>query len=102
MDKITLSIEVNGNVTAMFSGDGELTKRVLNLFTGGMVQTPFTFDRIPRGDETEHHAAFIIRKIRELNPSAVVEWHKDRCEQLLAFRWLQQTLKETKPQHAKR
>lgn len=99
MDKITLSIEPTGNVTATFSGDGPLTKKVLELFPAGKVPTPFTFYAIPRGDATEHHGALIIRKIRENNPGAVVEWDAERCEQLIAFRFFEQSRKETKKGH---
>lgn len=96
MDKITLSIEVSGNVTATFSGDGKLIQDIKRLFESASIPTPYTFDRIQPGDATEHHAAFIIRVIRARNPGAVVEWDKERCEQLQAFRFFSQSLKESR------
>ncbi len=79
--QITLEIEITGNVTAIFSGEG--SEQIVNLFNSNRIPTPFTFAGVT---EVEHHGANIIRQIRALNADATVAWSTQRCEQFVAFK----------------
>jgi hypothetical protein len=77
---ITLNIELTGSVSAVFTGPG--SDRVTDLFGTNRIPTPFTFVGVPN---VEHHAAYIITRIRAKNPGSLVTWSTDRCEQFVAF-----------------
>lgn len=79
--QITLEIEKNGNVTAVFTGTG--SERITRLFNSNRVPTPYTFAGVA---EIEQHGAYIIRQIRASNPGVTVQWSPERCQQIAAFK----------------
>ena len=82
MNTITLEIEVSGQVTACF--DGEHAAHVRDLFGTNRIPTPYTFKGM---EHVEEHGARIITNIRAKNPGIPVNWHPERCEQYMAFRF---------------
>jgi hypothetical protein len=79
---ITLHIEVSGLISAEHSGNG--SERIRQLFNTSRLPTPFTFDRV---SDPEHFGAKVISRIRELNPSDMVAWSAERCEEFAAFKF---------------
>jgi len=86
---ITLDIEVSGNVTARFEGEG--SENVTKLFGGNRIPTPFTFSNV---NDVEEWAAHIIGHIRSRNPGTSVEWSHERSQQFAAFRYTEACLVE--------
>lgn len=89
--KITLEIEITGEVFARFEGPG--SEKIRELFGQDRIPTPFTFLHVR---EIEHWAAHIITVIRSKNPGCVVEWSPERCQQLIAFWELEDFKKEVR------
>jgi hypothetical protein len=83
-NKITLEIEVPGQIIAKFSGPH--SEHVQKLFNGTRIPTPWTFADVK---EVEHFGAKVITAIREKNPGVEVNWSDERCEQFTAFKFLQ-------------
>lgn len=86
VDRITLEIEITGQITAKFSGPH--SSRIQELFQSTRVPTPFTFDRVR---DVEHFGAVVITAIRSKNPGVEVSWSVERREQFVAFKFCQES-----------
>lgn len=86
VDRITLEIEVSGQIIAKFSGPH--SSRIQELFNTTCVPTPYTFERVT---DVEHFGATVITAIRSKNPGVDVSWSAERCEQFVAFKFLQES-----------
>jgi len=86
VDRITLEIEITGQIIAKFSGPH--SSRIQALFNSTRVPTPYTFERVR---EVEHFGAVVITAIRAKNPGVEVSWSVERCEQFVAFKFCQES-----------